>query len=202
MDNDNKFFGENGILSENGRKYYKYQRTESEKAIIKKRKRKEFVAKVKKAIIPSVGTAFGIAFALNALSAAKYGTTLVNVIGMSLVETPFVIPVGFIGYKVIQSVKNSIDEKLAKENKKIEEFTEYNEEKEKQQELEKEKEKEQQEVHQQSVNYEEVIKKMREQTGMYSNANNDEFVKVIMSEEYTKPETNQNDQNMSSGRGR
>lgn len=180
-----KLFGENGILSENGKNYYKHEIEHNEKRKLKKKKRIEFFSKLKKAFLPSLVTAFGIAFALNGLNAIAHGNTLINVIGMSLIEAPFAIPVGFIGYKIFQSVKENIDKKITIENKKIEEFAELQEEKKRTQELlntqEIGHEKVQTDV-QKTIDYETIIRNSRMNNNLYKNIDNEEFIQNIMND--------------------
>ena len=120
MGKDGKFFGENGIFSENGKKYYGNQLEKKLDKMSEKteQKKKVFKENVKGVLI----TSYALTFLLNVIFSAQFGYSLISMLGMSLVEFPVAIPFGILFHNIYKSIKGDINKKLDKEVKKIDEY--------------------------------------------------------------------------------
>ena len=115
-----KLFGENGIFGEKGKKYYQNKfDTKLDNMSANYNKKKQNVKKNYKAVLI---TSFALTFLLNVIFNAQYGYTLFSMLGMSLVEFPFAIPVGIILHNVYKSITEDVNKKLDKEIKKIDDY--------------------------------------------------------------------------------
>ncbi|MBE6158839.1 MAG: hypothetical protein E7159_03340 [Firmicutes bacterium] len=115
-----KLFGENGIFGAKGQKYYQNQLDKKFNKLSESagKKKQGFKENAKGVLI----TSYVLTLLLNIIFNTQYGYSLFSMLGMSLVEFPFAIPVGIIVYNVYKSIKGDVNKKIDKEIKKIEEY--------------------------------------------------------------------------------
>ena len=115
-----KLFGENGIFGAKGQKYYQNQFEKKFNKISENasKKKQGFKENAKGVLI----TSYVLTLLLNIIFNTQYGYSLFSMLGMSLVEFPFAIPVGILGYNIYKSIKGDVNKKIDKEMKKIEEY--------------------------------------------------------------------------------